>query len=405
MKNLKFTVLLACALAFAACSGETVEGTVQPLQSPSALNSSLPRLVTSPAGDVYLSWVEKSGEKTTSLKYARLEDDVWGASIEITSGDNWFVNWADFPSLMVNGDQLAAHWLQKSDLGTYDYDVRMVQSSDRGQSWNEPFIVHNDGIAAEHGFASMLPMENGNTFITWLDGRNTKGGSHSAGTHGGGGAMTLRAAIFDAEGKALERWELDNRICDCCQTGATMTSNGPVVVYRDRSETEIRDMSVVRYVNGQWTAPEPLAIDMWEIAGCPVNGPAITASGDQVAAAWFTVKGGTPQVKIVFSADAGATFGEPVMVSQGITNGRVGIKSLENGNVVVSWMETRDEQAQVMLASYNAQGVLLKKIQVAETNASRASGFPVITSSGNSVYAAWTEVSEETIVKTAKINF
>ena len=75
---------------------------------------------------------------------------------------------------MANGDQMAAHWLQKSDLGTYDYDVHMAMSSNGGTDWKEPFIVHNDGIAAEHGFASMLPMANGQNFITWLDGRYTK---------------------------------------------------------------------------------------------------------------------------------------------------------------------------------------------------------------------------------------
>ena len=151
---------------------------------------------------------------------------------------------------------MAAHWLQKSDQGTYDYDIRMVQSSNRGATWGESIVVHNDGVAAEHGFVSMLPMDNKDIFITWLDGRNTKGSDHESGEHGGEGAMTLRGAIFDAQGNAKARWELDNRICDCCQTSAAMTSNGPVVVYRDRSETEIRDMSIVRYVNGKWTPPQ-----------------------------------------------------------------------------------------------------------------------------------------------------
>ena len=400
MKSILFQII--CLFICVSCTQHT-QVEVQAIRTPAQVNSSLPRLVTSPRGEVYLSWVEKSEDKVATLKYAKLQGDLWGEPKEIAKGNNWFVNWADYPSLIVNGDQLVAHWLQKSDLGTYDYDVRMIQSSDQGRSWGEPFIVHNDGIAAEHGFVSMLPMEDGKTFITWLDGRNTKGG-HTEGNHGGEGAMTLRAAIFDKQGNALERWELDNRICDCCQTGAAMTSNGPVVVYRDRSETEIRDMSIVRYVNGEWTEPVPLAIEMWEIAGCPVNGPAITAKGNQVAAAWFTATRGTPQVKIAFSTDAGATFGEPVMVSQGITSGRVGISGLGNGNVVVSWMEIRDEKAQVMMASYNPQGILLKKVQVAETSAARASGFPVITCIGNEVYMSWTETGEKTLVKTAKIN-
>lgn len=389
-------------LIILACTPEVKE--VEIIASPSAANSSLPRLVTSPNGDIYMSWVEKSDNKMSTLKYSKLDGKTWSKTSVIDEGDDWFVNWADFPSIMVNGDQMSAHWLQKSEQGTYDYDVRMVQSSNKGASWTDPFVVHNDGIAAEHGFASMLPMENGQTFITWLDGRNTKGGGHEAGEHGSGGAMTLRAAIFDKDGQAVNRWELDNRICDCCQTGAAMTSNGPVVVYRDRSENEVRDMSIVRLVNSEWTDPQPLAIELWEIAGCPVNGPSITANGELVAAAWFTAHGGTPRVKIAFSSDAGENFTEPVIVSEAITNGRVGIRSLENGNVAVSWMETRDGMAQVMVAKYDSRGALLKKVQVAQTSAERGSGFPVIATSGNETYVAWTELGESTQVKTAKVN-
>ncbi len=376
------------------CSNEKVE-TVQMLSSPADDNSSLPRLVTSPDGDVYLSWVEKKAEKMSHLMYSKLSNETWESPSQVAEGDNWFVNWADFPSLLVNGNQMAAHWLQKSDLGTYDYDVRVSFSNDNGETWGESIIPHKDQVAAEHGFVSMLPMDDGHTFMTWLDGRNTK-------TEGG--AMTLRAGIFDHAGETIAEWELDDRICDCCQTGAAMTSNGPVVVYRDRSAGEIRDISIVRLVGRNWTTPQSIAIDLWEIHGCPVNGPAISANGDQVAVAWFTAKGDTPKVKIAFSNDSGESFSSPTLVSQGITNGRVGIDRLDNGTIIVSWMETRNDKAQIMIGNYDSSGMLLKKIEVAETSAERASGFPVITISGNDIYMAWTEVKEKTVVKTAKIN-
>ena len=43
-----------------------------------------------------------------------------------------------------------------------------------------------------------------------------------------------------------ERAVLDARACDCCQTDAAMTSAGPVVVYRNRTEEEIRDIYIAR---------------------------------------------------------------------------------------------------------------------------------------------------------------
>lgn len=367
--------------------------------------SSLPRLFTNSKGETFLSYVERTPEKVAKLYFTKLENEQWGVPQLIAEGDNWFVNWADFPSVIENKSHMAAHWLQKSDKGTFDYDVRVAMSTNSGSEWRDSFIPHTDGVAAEHGFVTMLPLSDQRTFMTWLDGRNTKvEGEESHGGHGAG-PMSLRAAIFDKNGNALEEWELDDRVCDCCQTTAAQTDEGIVVIYRDRSKNEIRDMSVVRLVDGEWTQPKPLMVELWEMPACPVNGPSVTAKGNNVAVAWFMAKGGTPEVKLAFSKDGGANFGEPVMVSQVNTSGRVGTTTLNNGHVLVSWMDNADEKASIMLAEYDNSGALINKMTVAETTAERASGFPVITSNGDDVYMAWTQAGDQSMIKTAKINF
>ena len=129
------------------------------------------------------------------------------------------------------------------------------------------------------------------------------GGHDMEGEHEAGGAMTLRSAIVNGKGIISQRTELDNRVCDCCQTSATMTTNGPVVVYRDRSEEEVRDISIVRNVNAKWTQPQTVGLDNWKIAACPVNGPSVDAIDNTVAVAWFTVTKGIGDVRVVFSQD------------------------------------------------------------------------------------------------------
>ncbi|WP_420385496.1 exo-alpha-sialidase [Roseivirga sp.] len=400
----KLLTLLIALTIFSACETKP-QVAVEEIQLATEHPSSLPRLFTNSEGKTYLSYVERTPERMAKLYFTSLEGEQWSDAQLIAEGDNWFVNWADFPSVIENNKHMAAHWLQKSEEGTYDYDVHVAMSANSGSQWNESFIPHTDGVPAEHGFVTMLPLDNQRTFMTWLDGRNTKGGEdHNEGGHGGAGAMTLRAAIFDANGKALEEWELDDRVCDCCQTTAAKTDEGIVVIYRDRTENEIRDMSVVRLVNGNWTKPEPLKVELWEMPACPVNGPSVTAQGNQVAVAWFMAKGGTPEVKLAFSKDGGASFGEPVVVSQANTSGRVGTTTLNNGHVIVSWLDTIGETAKVMVAEYDKTGALINKMTVAETSAARASGFPVITSNGNDIYMAWTQADEKTMIKTAKIN-
>src|SRR5690606_34451461 len=124
--------------------------------------------------------------------------------------------------------------------------------------------------------------------VSWLDGRNTSGGHHDH----QGGEMTLRAAIVNPDGSLENEFLLDESVCDCCQTSSAMTSNGPVVVYRDRTETEMRDISIVRFDGENWTKPVTIHNDSWEIAGCPVNWPRVAAVENTVAVAWFTAPEG-----------------------------------------------------------------------------------------------------------------
>ena len=291
--------------------------------------------------------------------------------------------------------------------GTYDYDVHLSLSSDAGADWDTTFIPHTDGVAAEHGFVSLLPTPQG-WFATWLDGRNTKTPSedeHQAEDdhgHSQGGPMTVRAATFDFHGAKQEEWELDARVCDCCQTAAAMTDQGLVVVYRDRSEDEVRDMSIVRLVEGSWTAPTPIHTDGWNIAGCPVNGPAVDALGDQVSVAWFTAANGEPKVNLAFSSDDGANFGAPITVSGEGAIGRVGVKVLPAGQTVITWVESTDAGGQIMLAIYQPDGTLLQKQVVSGFETARSGGFPMVTNTKGHIYLAWTD-TDASHIKVARL--
>ena len=360
-----------------------------------------PNLFVSQDGAVYLSWIEYLDDTTDVLQFSRWENEGWSAPIPVSKGTDWFVNWADFPSLAAyegSGQNLAAHWLQMSAEGTYDYDVKIAQSSDGGQNWSDPFVLHRDSIAAEHGFVTLLPLSEDRMFATWLDGRNTK-------KEGPENAMTLRCAEFDPDGNLYEEAELDSRICDCCQTDATLTSNGPLIVYRDRSESEIRDISIVRKINGQWTAPKTLYEDNWTIAGCPVNGPAADSKGEKLAVAWYSMAENKPQVKVVFSADAGESFRPPVRLDDGNPLGRVDVIFLSDDKILVSWLEKTAEGAEIRAAKVAfEEDQIQEKYTLVQSSDSRKSGFPIIAASKEQVFMAWTDVdSISTTVKTALI--
>ncbi len=255
---------------------------VQPWPLPITATAAQPNLTQTSQGELILSWIErkKNGHRLQMAIYANA---AWSTPQTIAEGDNWFVNWADFPSTtaLPNGT-LWAHYLVKRSAGTYAYDVMLKQSKDKGKTWSKPILVHDDGTASEHGFVSLWPWSASELAIAWLDGRHTaqsSGHEHStiAGKEAFGNAMTLRAAVFDARGKKTKEWQLDQRTCDCCQTDAALTDKGPIVIYRDRDANDIRDIYTSRYKGTAWTTGNPVARDNWLMPACPVNGPAIAA--------------------------------------------------------------------------------------------------------------------------------
>ncbi len=381
-------------------SNETtkVENLLKQLNSPADSASTEPYLFSDKSGLVYLSWIEKTKD-SSKLRFSVLNNEEWSEPNTIASGNNWFVNWADYPMLASDGNNLMAHILQKSAEGTYTYDVKIITSTDKGKSWSNLKILHDDAKQAEHGFVSLMPYED-QFFVSWLDGRNTVSGKGETTVHheGHNGPMSLRAAVVNKQGIKTAEWELDNRVCDCCQTSAALTANGPVVIYRDRSEEEIRDISIIRFVNGKWTEPQTIFPDQWKITGCPVNGPRADALGNNLAIAWFSSPDTTAQVNIIFSDDGGASFNKPIRINEEKAIGRVDLVMLDEKSAMVSWMEGAVIKAMRVFKDGKKDPVVI----IASSSESRSSGFPQMTKEGNNLIFAWTNDKDKTI-KVAKL--
>jgi hypothetical protein len=396
---------LSAFVALAGCAphkGETRLSARQ-MAAPAAPGSGEPNLTLAPDGRVLLSWIEPSGEESHSLRFAtRPKGGAWSEPRTIAEGRGWFVNWADFPSLAALPDgSLFAHWLAKSGPGTYAYDVRVAASRDGGKTWSAPVVPHRDGTQTEHGFVSMTPWSARAMGLVWLDGRKTVGTTHE----GRGDEMSLVHSTLDGEGRLGPETLLDGRVCDCCQTDAASAEGATVVVYRDRSEREVRDVSVVRFADGRWSEPWPVARDGWEINGCPVNGPAIAAAAAKVAVAWFTAANQKSRVNVAFSTDAGATFGAAIAVDDGRPLGRVDVVLLGDGAVLVSWLEQAEKGTELRVRRIAPAGARGEALTVADSSAARSSGFPRMVESDGEVVLAWRDAAEPPKVRTAVLTW
>jgi hypothetical protein len=392
------TPLTSVVLALAAC-GSTDSGLSLPepqlLVPPAGPEAAQPFVAAAAAG-ITLSWTEPTAVGH-ALRFATWDGTDWSVVRTAAEGTEWFVNWADFPSVVPLSDRdLVAHWLQRSGPGRYAYDVMLTRSVDGGDSWSPPVRPHRDGTETEHGFASLFPHDGG-VGVVWLDGRRYEDGPAGPASN----EMQVRFTSLGAGGMLTGELVIDERVCDCCQTAVAHTTRGPLVFYRDRSADEIRDIAVSRLENGRWTQPQLVHADNWSINACPVNGPAADAADGDVAVAWYTGAADTPRVRIAFSSDAGDSFGPPITVDDGYPIGRVDVLLLEKGRALVVWLERVGEDAEVRARLIDSRGERGPARTIAATTAGRSGGFPRMARRDADVVLAWTEPGESSTVRAA----
>ncbi len=232
--------------------------TVRKVDVPATQGSRYPFVTKGADGKIYLCWLEPGPRKTFRLRFTVFQNGEFREARTIAQGADWFVNWADFPSISALADgTLAAHWLARNGKDTYTYGVRICCSTDGVRTWTTPFWLHNDRSECEHGFVSLLPQDDGRFMAIWLDGREMK-------TTGNTQLWTLR---FDAHGTLTEEIRLDDRVCSCCQTSMAQSGSRVLAVYRDRSSGEIRDISKIGWDGRRWTQPRLCNVDGWKIRG------------------------------------------------------------------------------------------------------------------------------------------
>jgi hypothetical protein len=372
--------------------------------------SALPDLVAVDGRKLLLAWTNSQAGRRHILQFSSY--DVAAARWEtapttIAVGNSMFVNWADTPHVMATPDgALWAHWLQKNGTAPYGYDVMLTTSHDGGGRWSGPVSPHDDGTGTEHGFVSMWPRADGGLGIAWLDGRKTAGAWSASEGHAGdedhaaheahvsAGAMTLRAAGFDGALRRGADVEVDASVCDCCQTSAAVTARGPLLVYRGRTEGEVRDIMATRLDGDAWTAPEPVHADGWVMAACPVNGPDVDAEGEDAVVAWYTAAAGDPEVRVARSADAGDSFSAPVVVDAGeAVQGRVAV-ALSGSQAWVLWLREGAEGQTLWLSRRSPDlATEYQRLQVAAlAGRGRGTGFPQMAVAGGVAHVVWTDV-------------
>ena len=370
---MKHLIVVTLAFMFMGCG----QPAYKELPLAQMANTGEPSLSVADDGTVTLTYLQQAqGMETLYLR--ELRGDQWSAPRRIAEGEDLLVNWADFPTLIDADNQLTAQWMIRNPAPGFAYDVYTATSTDDGRTWSTPQRLHADTSATEHGFVSLYAGGTG-VGAFWLDGQRYAQDDAPDG-------MELRHKVIGATGPQSED-VVDALVCDCCQTDVAVVAGAPMVVYRDRSESNIRDISIARQENGAWVST-PVAEDGWYITGCPVNGPAIAAAHDVVAVAWFTAVP-VNSVRVAFSFDGGRSFAAPVDVSPDSPVGRVDLVVDAAGNAIVSWLSPA--QQGFVYRRVQPSGEMGKIHLVAPMASHRNAGFPRMVQSDDRLIFAWTD--------------
>jgi len=357
---------------------------IAPLATPAAPGARLPRLAAHPQGGAALSWVESAADGVQVLRVARYRDGQFGKPAEVARGRDWFINWADFPSVVpMATDFWLAHWLVRHPRADspYHYGIGLAVSRDDGRQWTPVAAPHADVGPAEHGFAAIAGSGERATML-WLDGR-ANDSRHT---------FTLRSADVDRQGGAHAEVIVDPDVCSCCWPAMARTAGNLWLAYRGRTADELRDMQL-RYRTGDgWSAPIALAGEGWRIPGCPTNGVSLAARGERLAAAWFTAAGGVARVRVGFIRDGSSALDAVHDIDAVSPVGRPAIAWLDDDTAAVLHIAAPAAGATVTdlrLTTVTRAGIGRSR-RIAELSANRDSGVPQLLAVDQELLIAWT---------------
>ncbi|MEM7233195.1 MAG: sialidase family protein [Planctomycetota bacterium] len=184
-------------------------------------------------------------------------------------------------------------------------DIFFSRSLDGGTTFSKPSIVNDDGHHAGQEYCDITVRDDGSVAIVWLDERDAPSEEENR--------KQVYLAVSSDRGKSFSKnlalSDHPQGACPCCRPGISSSAgNGAVVVYRKRVPGGLR-IAAREYRDDQ-IAPEVYVSERWNFEACPIDGPAVLASGDELLVAWKDGTSGREEVWFARSRAGRTEFGQ-----------------------------------------------------------------------------------------------
>jgi hypothetical protein len=328
---------LACfvALCVPARSAEPMTAPafdLKDLPTPAISGATAPALTRAPDGTVWLAWIEPAATGS-SLRCASFNPATGNWNEASTIATQVLPLEDDAPALTAGAKgRLTALWSVSSAPPRSHAVLHVATSTDSGRTWTAPAPLTAESDFTSH--ASVVTLADGRVLAAWLDRRGRTQGDRGP---------RLYARILDVA-PALDVL-IEPLVSEAAAPAlAAFPDGSAILTYRGRSDGEVRDIHVVRYLLSGWENDHVLNHDEWRVGRGIAESPQLATAGGRVASAWFTGADNNPRVQISTSPDAGARFLMPLTVDLGHPVGRPAVTLLHDGAALATWIEQESSE-------------------------------------------------------------
>ena len=193
--------------------------------------------------------------------------------------------------------------------------IRMLRSTDGGQTFSAPFTVHHDQQEITHRFESIAFDASGALHTLWIDKRDLP--PRDSGQVYPGAAV-YRNVSLDGGATFGPDIKVADHSCECCRIAVALDAQGQLqALWRHVFDEQTRDHAFAHVTTHQPNEITRASYDDWHINACPHHGPGLASDivrGQQRGyhAVWFGIR--QVQGESVAAVRYGrlTTSGEPV---------------------------------------------------------------------------------------------
>ncbi|MFN9748116.1 MAG: hypothetical protein ACK53K_00580 [Burkholderiales bacterium] len=166
--------------------------------------------------------------------------------------------------------------------------IRMVRSTDAGQSFSAPFTLHQDQQEIAHRFESVIFDSEGTLHSLWIDKRDQ---IHLAGQEKYRGAAVYRNTSNDGGVTFSPDTKVADHSCECCRISLIANEQGVHALWRHVFDNNIRDHAFATLHAQSVPSITRATQDDWQINACPHHGPGLASAQNRgFHAVWFGIR-------------------------------------------------------------------------------------------------------------------